>query len=557
MRRGLLLGAVLGSLPALLFSAWAAAGNPWFLDRPGLWLGLFVLPPSLLLGGLGALLDRGPAGRWKATALLPLALLLLSLRPSPGPVDVRVLVVGVDGATFDLVDRLDLPALQGMSEDGTRAVLRSMEPMFSPLLWTTMGSGKPPEEHGVRGFRVQAQDAKVPRIWDVVEAEGHSVGVYKWLVSWPPRELDGFIVPAWLAPSPETWPMELSFVKELELAHRLKRKQVAAQRSSAELALAGIPRGLRLSTLVEVARWKWRERTERPQDEERFVALNLLRGRIDRDVFVWCLHRFEPELATFTYYGTDALGHRFWHLLGEDEDPLRRAYEQADGILAELLDEVGPETTVLVVSDHGFKALETDKLFISPLTERLRERAEASLGPTQVARLGIKLTITVEQASIEELESFLAGLVTEDEQPFYLWERVPGSPDSLGLTLADEQLSPGDLEGGVVGGEAMSGYASLTDRSFSGDHDPRGVLLAKGPGIGAGVTLEDAQLLDIAPTVQALMGVSPAQDLPGRVLFGSQERGPPSRDQLVERLYPDPGSRQVDEDALRALGYLE
>jgi hypothetical protein len=557
MRRGLVIGAVLGSLPALLFSAWAAHQNPWFLDRPLLWLGLSVLPPALVLGGVGALVDKARPGRWSVSGLLPLALFLLSVRPTPDPVDTRVLVVGIDGATFDLVDELDLPALEGMSDEGSRAVLRSMEPMFSPLLWTTMGSGKPPEEHGVRGFRVQAQDARVPRIWDVVEAEGHSVGVYKWLVTWPPREVDGFIVPAWLAPSPETHPMELSFVKELELANRLKRKQVASRRTSAQLALAGIPRGLRLSTLVEVGKWKWTERTERPQDEQRFVALNLLRGRIDRDVFVWSLHRFEPELATFTYYGTDALGHRCWHLLGEEEDPLRQAYEQADGILGELLDEVGPQTTILVVSDHGFKALETDKLFISPLTERLRDRAEAELGPTQVARLGIKLTITVEQASVAELQGFLASLVDEQGQPFYLWEEVDGSRGSLGLTLANEQLSAEDLERGLVGGEPMSDYASLTDRSFTGDHDPRGVLLAKGPGIAAGAVLEDASLLDIAPTVQALMGVPPAQDLPGRVLFGSPMRGPNSRDALASELYTDQGSGQIDDEALRALGYIE
>jgi hypothetical protein len=69
-------------------------------------------------------------------------------------------------------------------------------------------------------------------------------------------------------------------------------------------------------------------------------------------------------------------------------------------------------------------------------------------------------------------------------------------------------------------------------------------------------------LLDVAPTVQALLGVHPAQDLPGVVALG-QDRLPPSvaapasRDELVERFRPKGGADGVDEAALKALGYIE
>ena len=121
------------------------------------------------------------------------------------PIATRLLVVGVDGATFDRIDEMDLPAFSRLAAEGSRGTLSSMEPMFSPLLWTTIASGKPPRDHGIHGFDVHADDALVPRFWDIAESQGLRIGVYKWLVTYPPREVDGFVVPAWLAPSPP-WP---------------------------------------------------------------------------------------------------------------------------------------------------------------------------------------------------------------------------------------------------------------------------------------------------------------------------------------------------------------
>ena len=69
-------------------------------------------------------------------------------------------------------------------------------------------------------------------------------------------------------------------------------------------------------------------------------------------------------------------------------------------------------------------------------------------------------------------------------------------------------------------------------------------------------------LLDVAPTVQALLGIHPALDLPGVVALG-QDRlpkgvaAPASRDELAERFRPKGGTEGVDEAALRALGYVE
>jgi hypothetical protein len=473
----------------------------------------------------------------------------------------------------------ELPALKSMATEGSRGVLMSMEPMFSPLLWTTMASGRPPEEHGIHGFHTRATDVLVPRLWDIAESEGLRIGIYKWLVTYPPRPAPGFIVPSWLAPAPETFPAELSFVKELELANRMRRKKVAGTRSTTALVLAGIPQGLRLSTLWDAVRWSVRERVERPDDDARFEAMQLLRGRIDRDVFVHAMHKHQPDLATFTYYATDGLAHRFWTYHQPDAftgiDPkkqalygetVRDAYRQADQLLGELQARVSPETTVVVVSDHGFRAFDPalDQLGFQPLTERLRARLIEQGLPVDVSRLGIKLNVGLTDGAADrlpELRAALEALVDETGAPVFRVEPVPGAPNALGLTLTDERVTEARIQSGTVGGEPLGDYVRLSE-TFSGMHDARGVIYAKGPGLPVGQTLPSMGLLDVAPTVQALLGIHPALDLPGVVALG-QDRlpkgvaAPASRDELAERFRPKGGTEGVDEAALRALGYVE
>ncbi|MBK7758637.1 MAG: alkaline phosphatase family protein [Deltaproteobacteria bacterium] len=253
----------------------------------------------------------------------------------------------------------------------------------------------------------------------------------------------------------------------------MRRKKVAGTRSTTALVLAGIPQGLRLSTLWDAVRWSVRERVERPDDDARFEAMQLLRGRIDRDVFVHAMHKHQPDLATFTYYATDGLAHRFWTYHQPDAftgiDPkkqalygetVRDAYRQADQLLGELQARVSPETTVVVVSDHGFRAFDPalDQLGFQPLTERLRARLIEQGLPVDVSRLGIKLNVGLTDGAADrlpELRAALEALVDETGAPVFRVEPVPGAPNALGLTLTDERVTEARIQGGTVGGRAL------------------------------------------------------------------------------------------------------
>jgi hypothetical protein len=584
---GALWGGLLGAVPGLLFLTWASWVNPFFLDAPVSYLLVACVLPGLPFVVLGVFLSRGkrldsflrPRLLGGGVLVLLFVVMFFAMRPRPRIENTQLLVVGWDGANFSQIDPLvaagKLPHIKALRDQGSSAVLRSMEPMFSPLLWTTMATGKPPEGHGVQGFSVYASDVKSPRFWDLAAESGQAVGIYKWLVTYPPRTVNGFMVPAWLAPEALTWPAELAVVKEIELSNRLERKGVRSRRSSLALLFDGVRQGFRWSTVLASARWKLREAIGLKDPRDRRVALERLRVQMDRDVFVAAAAKTDPVVLTLTLYATDSLGHRFWKFhepqafskvpekdIARFGGVIEDAYLQADAVLGELVAAVADSATVVLLSDHGFQAHQEgagNKSYFAPKTIRLQARLSAELGPVDVFRLGQKLTVALLEPtqSMEGLREALAALVEDNADPFFVLEVIPGAPRSIGLKLANERVSKERIEAGRVGGEPMGAYVELGN-SVSGDHHPEGIFVVKGPGISSGKQVPEMSLLDVAPTLQGILGFAPAADLTGVARFGGPTGGPASRDELVSTFhYLERADEGVNEDQLKALGYVQ
>jgi predicted AlkP superfamily pyrophosphatase or phosphodiesterase len=91
----------------------------------------------------------------------------------------RILVVGLDGASWDRIDRGiaegRLPTFERLVRRGRRAPLRSFTPTYSPVIWTSIFTGVPGELHGVEVFYLYqvpglgVQDLRIPRPFDWVE----------------------------------------------------------------------------------------------------------------------------------------------------------------------------------------------------------------------------------------------------------------------------------------------------------------------------------------------------------------------------------------------------
>ena len=104
---------------------------------------------------------------------------------------VKILLVGIDGATFAVLDPLleagALPTFERLIEGGARAPLLSDRPMKSPALWTTVSTGRDRKQHGVEQFTATVEGSDVPvlanatmrrtlTVWDMLGGAGRSVG---------------------------------------------------------------------------------------------------------------------------------------------------------------------------------------------------------------------------------------------------------------------------------------------------------------------------------------------------------------------------------------------
>ncbi len=100
----------------------------------------------------------------------------------------KIILIGWDGADWNLAQPLvesgRMPQLKHMIEHGASGILRSSPPYLSPMLWTTIATGKSPTEHGIAGFRefnessqtlqpISSRSRQCKAIWNILSQEGN------------------------------------------------------------------------------------------------------------------------------------------------------------------------------------------------------------------------------------------------------------------------------------------------------------------------------------------------------------------------------------------------
>jgi len=169
---------------------------------------------------------------------------------------------------------------------------------------------------------------------------------------------------------------------------------------------------------------------------------------------------------------------------------------------------------------------------------------------------------------MEKAEANGWGTVIRD---FYVWaDKFVGTvlerlePGDILIVLSDHGFAsvypPADIP---VGGGAV--------QRMSYWHDPTGVLILYGMGVRQGERGPEASVYDVCPTFLALLGLSPAGDMPGRALTGnlepalaeSLENGPLSNivptygREKIGGPELSPELSETELERLRAIGYLQ
>jgi predicted AlkP superfamily phosphohydrolase/phosphomutase len=489
-----------------------------------------------------------------------------------------ILLVGLDGATFDVLDPLvaagEMPTLARLLEVGTRAGLDSVTPPITPAAWSSFMTGKEPGKHGVYDFRVydphRYDDAFVTShalrertLWELLARAGRRVATVALPMTYPPRPAHGTVVSGFDTPS-----IEASFTHPPELRQRILER-------IPDYVLVAVPDASDPTLETDGAFECFVAQVERAFEQRTEVALDLL-GDGPWDVLM--VH----------YQDVDVLQHSAWRFIADGAThPARHArtravYRRLDDCLRRLVTRLPPETLVVLVSDHGFGA-HTGRLFPNALLRRWgyldwhgrhRERVRRSLkrwlryvglahgSPTTEdpwavrvrersfpRALPLRWSRTRAYVALAEIygllyvnlrgrepEGIVAPGAERDRLVDELRERLLGVRDPRDGEPAFADVLPGaavypqdpydrrpDLV--LVPRSGYTIYRELRPRLWidhhgviAGTHRPEGILVAAGPDVRRGTLAERPRLVDLAPTILAAAGVPVPDDMDGRVL---------------------------------------
>jgi len=281
----------------------------------------------------------------------------------PPPTGDRVVLIGIDAATWDVIRPLmnagDMPNLRGLVERGWSGVLRSMEPMVSPALWTTIASGHVPAEHGISGFLAPTADGtnapvtsnlrRVETLWTIATRSGRTVNVIGWFVTWPAEPINGIMVSDRVGPQLESDPL-------------LGGADSFTARRPGVTPASFVPTAMSLIVRPD----DFLSPTERMvYDKLRIYPVDATRTALAEYV----LKENPADLTMIYLWGTDPIQHWFWkyhdpaHWIGppippEEKkriggDPVADYYRDTDELIGRILALLRESDTVLVVSDHG------------------------------------------------------------------------------------------------------------------------------------------------------------------------------------------------------------
>ncbi len=283
----------------------------------------------------------------------------------------KILFIGLDAADWELISSKiqagALPNFSHLMAHGASGPLRSLYPLFSPALWTSIATGKRPYEHGIFGFTLPDETAYglrpynryqrcSPAFWNMFSYHQKKCHIINWWTTAPAEKIHGVIVDETFRLArrsfQEPWDIPPGSVFPKSIATTIAQERVHPQQVSEALLRTLLPK------LYEID----------PSADFRVAALAkiLAEDLTTLQITLRLMSEESWELSAPYFIGLDSLSHlamsyrqpalhteseRDNELYGEVVD---RAYELYDNWIGQLIRAAGEETNIIIASDHGF-----------------------------------------------------------------------------------------------------------------------------------------------------------------------------------------------------------
>lgn len=421
--------------------------------------------------------------------------------------DNHVVIISVDGMRPDFYLPGDLAGvaetLTSLRDEGSYA--KAAFPPYPSMTYcghASIVTGVTPARHGVtansmfeppttdgRGFWF-ATDVKAPALWDVAHKAGLTVGSVSWPCTAGSKSIDWDVPEFWTTP----------FGNDMELTRRYS------------------PPGL-IDAIEKTAGPMATARRSGGADWDKFLAAAAIE----------IIREHKPNLMLVHLIETDKAQHQG----GWSAPDLPMVLRRVDGLIYDIIEAtkkagISERTTFIVLGDHGFASVEkgvapnvalADTGFITMEGKRVTDwkamvqntggSAGVYLKDPKDLTTATKVRALLEANARDKSGKRLYQIIDKDQLVKL------GGPRAATFYLEGE---PGVMMSGSMSGEFVRAAPIKGNHGYlptkPGLHT--GFIIA-GRGVKNGVTLESIRLVDVAPTVAQLLGLS-MEDTDGRVL---------------------------------------
>jgi tetratricopeptide (TPR) repeat protein len=285
----------------------------------------------------------------------------------------KVLLIGWDAADWKvispLVDAGKMPHLENFINAGVIGNLATLYPDLSPMLWTSIATGKRPFKNGILGFvepdpgtggirPITNLSRRTKAVWNILSQTGRKCNVIGWWPSHPAEPINGVMVSnryqKAVGPIDKPWPIRPGTVHPVRLVKNLEELRWHPQKLDSGHIHPFVPRFLDV---------------DQDQDHRLETLAKTISECLSIEAAALALMHHEPWDFTAVYFdGIDHFCHGFMRYqppranwVNEKDFELysqvvESGYILHDILLGRLMEKAGEEATVILVSDHGFQS---------------------------------------------------------------------------------------------------------------------------------------------------------------------------------------------------------